>query len=153
VILWNQVASGILYNSWDAHYQRVNVLQFSHDGAAILSGSEDSGLSVWSVSRLVPTIFLIDHRVFALAVQLITFILTRLLDDDLQSEIPVSYCTLISHTLPVTDIICGVGSFPTCRVLSSSVDHTAKACDRLIFANHRTQFVGSSYGTCPQNLF
>ena len=30
------------------------------------------------------------------------------------------------HTLPVTDIICGVGVFPDCRVLTSSIDHSVK---------------------------
>ena len=30
------------------------------------------------------------------------------------------------HTLPVTDIICGIGIFPDCRVLTSSIDHSVK---------------------------
>ncbi len=42
-----------MYNSWDAHYRQVTVLRFTHDGAALLSGSEDSGVSVWSVSRSI----------------------------------------------------------------------------------------------------
>lgn len=50
----------------------------------------------------------------------------RLLDDDLQNELPTPYCTLLDHTLPVTDIVCGVGLFPTCRVLTSSLDHSVK---------------------------
>ncbi|KAG5638350.1 hypothetical protein H0H81_000483 [Sphagnurus paluster] len=50
IYLW-EVASGILYNAWDAHYRQVTVLRFTVDGAALLSGSEDSGVSVWSVSR------------------------------------------------------------------------------------------------------
>ncbi|KAL0953524.1 hypothetical protein HGRIS_004745 [Hohenbuehelia grisea] len=102
IYLW-EIASGILYNSWDAHYRRVVVLKFTHDSAALLSGSEDSGVSVWSVSRL--------------------------LDDDLQNELPMPYCTLSDHTLPVTDIVCGVGCFPTCRVLTSSVGHSVKLWD------------------------
>ncbi|EGN96624.1 hypothetical protein SERLA73DRAFT_184727 [Serpula lacrymans var. lacrymans S7.3] len=102
IYLW-EVASGILYNSWDAHYQKVNVLRFTHDGAGLVSGSEDSGVSVWSVSRLV--------------------------DDSLQTELPAPFCTLSDHTLPVTDIICGVGAFPSCRILTASVDHTVKLWD------------------------
>ncbi|KAH7929113.1 WD40 repeat-like protein [Leucogyrophana mollusca] len=102
IYLW-EVASGILYNSWDAHYRQVNVLKFTHDGAALVSGSEDSGVGVWSVSRLV--------------------------DDDLQNELVTPYCTLSDHTLPVTDIICGFGAFPTCRILTASVDHTVKLWD------------------------
>ncbi|KAJ7173763.1 WD40 repeat-like protein [Mycena filopes] len=102
IYLW-EVASGILFNSWDAHYRQVTVLKFTHDGAALLSGSEDSGLSVWSVSRL--------------------------LDDDTHSDLPLPYCVLSDHTLPITDIACGIGAFPNCRVLSSAVDHSVKLWD------------------------
>ncbi|KAJ7281918.1 WD40 repeat-like protein [Mycena rebaudengoi] len=102
IYLW-EVSSGILFNSWDAHYRQVTVLKFTHDGVALLSGSEDSGVSVWSVSRL--------------------------LDDDMHSDLPLPYCVLSDHTLPVTDIVCGIGPFPNCRVLSSSVDHSVKLWD------------------------
>ncbi|KAJ7355605.1 WD40 repeat-like protein [Mycena albidolilacea] len=102
IYLW-EIASGILFNSWDAHYRQVTVLKFTHDGAALLSGSEDSGVSVWSVSRM--------------------------LDDDVASDLPLPYCVLSDHTLPVTDIACGIGAFPNCRVLSSSVDHSVKLWD------------------------
>ncbi|KAJ7132140.1 WD40 repeat-like protein [Mycena epipterygia] len=102
IYLW-EVASGILFNSWDAHYRQVTVLKFTHDGVALLSGSEDSGVSVWSVSRL--------------------------LDDEMHSDLPLPYCVLSDHTLPVTDIACGIGPFPNCRVLSSAVDHSVKLWD------------------------
>ncbi|KAF8075050.1 WD40-repeat-containing domain protein [Lyophyllum atratum] len=102
IYLW-EVASGILYHSWDAHYRQVTVLRFTLDGAALISGSEDSGVSVWSVSRL--------------------------LDEEQQTDLPLPYCTLSDHTLPVTDIVCGIGSFPNCRVLTSSVDHSVKLWD------------------------
>ncbi|TFY58203.1 hypothetical protein EVG20_g8242 [Dentipellis fragilis] len=102
IYLW-EVASGIMYHSWEAHYRQVTVLRFTHDGAALLSGSEDSGVSVWSVSRL--------------------------LDDDAQNELPTPYASLSDHTLPITDIVCGMGPFPSCRVLTASVDHSVKAWD------------------------
>ncbi|EPS94549.1 hypothetical protein FOMPIDRAFT_148872 [Fomitopsis schrenkii] len=102
IFLW-EVASGIMYNAWDAHYRQVNVLRFTQDGAALVSGSDDSSVSVWSVSRL--------------------------LDDDLQNELPTPYCNLSDHSLPITDIVCGAGSFPSCRILTSSADHTAKLWD------------------------
>ncbi|KAJ7113691.1 WD40 repeat-like protein [Mycena crocata] len=102
IYLW-EVASGVLFNSWDAHYRQVSVLKFTHDGVALLSGSEDSGVSVWSVSRL--------------------------LDDDVHSDLPLPYCILSDHTLPITDIACGIGPFPNCRVLSSAVDHSVKLWD------------------------
>ena len=40
-----------MYNSWEAHYRKVTVLRFTPDGEALLSGSEDSGVAVWSVFR------------------------------------------------------------------------------------------------------
>ena len=40
------------------------------------------------------------------------------------------YCTLSDHTLPVTDVVCGFGPFPNCRVLTSSLDHSVKVCDK-----------------------
>ncbi|KAG2070200.1 WD40 repeat-like protein [Suillus decipiens] len=102
IYLW-EVASGILYNSWDAHYRHVNVLKFTHDGAALISGSDDSGVNVWSVARIV--------------------------DNDTQNELPTPYCMLSDHTLPVKDIVCGLGAFPTCRVLTASLDHSVKLWD------------------------
>ncbi|GBE86365.1 Pre-rRNA-processing protein [Sparassis crispa] len=98
-----EIASGVMYNAWDAHYRQVTVLRFTHDGSALLSGSKDSGVSVWSVSRL--------------------------LDEDLQNELPTPYCSLTDHTLPVTDVVCGVGLFPSCRVLTASADHSVKLWD------------------------
>ncbi|KAI0073256.1 WD40 repeat-like protein [Panus rudis PR-1116 ss-1] len=102
VYLW-EIASGIMYNAWDAHYRQVNVLRFTHDSAALLSGSEDSAVGIWCMSRL--------------------------LDDSLQHEPPTPFLTLTDHTLPVTDIACGIGLFPTCRILTASVDHSVKLWD------------------------
>ncbi|KAK0202802.1 WD40 repeat-like protein [Desarmillaria ectypa] len=102
IYLW-EVSSGVLFNSWDAHYREITVLRFTQDGAALISGSQDSGVSVWSVSRL--------------------------LDDDLQNELVLPYCTLTDHTLSITDSICGLGTFPTCRVLTASIDHSVKLWD------------------------
>ncbi|KAI0320863.1 WD40-repeat-containing domain protein [Amylostereum chailletii] len=102
IYLW-EIASGILYNSWEAHYRKVTVLRFTRDGEALVSGSEDSGVSVWSLSRLI--------------------------DEDAQLEVPMAYASLSDHTLPVTDIACGVGPFPSCRILTSSVDHSVKLWD------------------------
>lgn len=52
----------------------------------------------------------------------------RLLDEETQNEPLMPYCTLSDHTLPVTDIICGIGLFPESRVLTSSLDHSVKVC-------------------------
>ncbi|RXW12812.1 hypothetical protein EST38_g13043 [Candolleomyces aberdarensis] len=87
IYFW-EVSSGILYNAWDAHYRSVNVLRFTSDGAALVSGSDDSG-----------------------------------------SELPTPFCTLTDHTLPVTEIVCGIGIFPNCRVMTASADHSVKIWD------------------------
>jgi hypothetical protein len=50
----------------------------------------------------------------------------RLVDNGLQDDLPSAYCTFSDHTLPVTDIQVGVGRFPRIRVLTASLDHTAK---------------------------
>ncbi|GJE91052.1 WD40 repeat-like protein [Phanerochaete sordida] len=92
-----------MYNAWDAHYRQVSVLRFTQDSAALLSGSEDSAVNVWSVARL--------------------------LDDSTQNELPAPYATLSDHTLPVTDLVVGAGAFPRCRVLTASVDHSVKVWD------------------------
>ncbi|KAG8987017.1 Pre-rRNA-processing protein ipi3 [Tulasnella sp. JGI-2019a] len=102
IYLW-EIASGILFNSFEAHYRQTNVLRFTTDGAALISGSEDSGVSVWAMSHL--------------------------LDNDKHHEMPTPYCSLPDHTLPITDIACGVGPFPSCRVLTSSLDNSCKLWD------------------------
>jgi hypothetical protein len=50
----------------------------------------------------------------------------RLVDNELQNELATPHRSLTDHTLQITDIQCGVGTFLTCRILTSSVDHTAK---------------------------
>ena len=55
--------------------------------------------------------------------------LRRLVDNDLQHELATPYCTLSDHTLPITDIACSFGIFPTNRVLTSSLDHSVKVWD------------------------
>ncbi|THH13451.1 hypothetical protein EW146_g6764 [Bondarzewia mesenterica] len=52
-----------------------------------------------------------------------------LLDDDLQNEVPTPYTHFSDHTLPITDILCGIGDFPLCRLLTASVDHSVKLWD------------------------
>lgn len=96
----------------------MNVLRFTRDGAALVSGSDDSGVSVWSTSRYV---YILSE---ALVTSLFDF--HRLLDEDTEADLVTPFCTLSDHTLPVTDIVCGVGPFPACRVLTSSMDHSVK---------------------------
>ncbi|KAF8317122.1 WD40 repeat-like protein [Clavulina sp. PMI_390] len=102
IYLW-EVASGIMFNSWEAHYRRIAVMKFTPDGGALATGSDDSTVSVWAIASL--------------------------LDSSLSSDIPNAFYTLTDHTLPITDIVCGVGTFPRCRILTSSLDNSCKIID------------------------
>lgn len=46
-----QVASGIMFNSWEAHYRRIGVVKFTQDGGALVTGSDDSTVAVWPMAR------------------------------------------------------------------------------------------------------
>ena len=76
----------------------------------------------------------------------------RLLDEATQTDLPTTYCNFTDHTLPVTDIVCGVGAFPSCRILTSSVDHTVKV--RFRSSIYATRFFTTlrSYGTLLRRL-
>ncbi|OCB86366.1 pre-rRNA-processing protein IPI3 [Sanghuangporus baumii] len=52
-----------------------------------------------------------------------------LLANELQHETPTPYWSLSDHTLPITDINCGIGPFPCCRILTASIDHSVKLWD------------------------
>ncbi|CAG8492759.1 11137_t:CDS:10 [Scutellospora calospora] len=49
--------------------------------------------------------------------------------NDSTDESPAPFYSWSGHSLPITDIICGIGSFRTARVLTSSLDHTCKLWD------------------------
>lgn len=50
----------------------------------------------------------------------------RLLDEDLQSELPTPFCSFTDHTLPVKDLYVGIGAFQYGRIFTSSLDQTVK---------------------------
>ncbi|KAF8325836.1 uncharacterized protein EI90DRAFT_3291620, partial [Cantharellus anzutake] len=53
----------------------------------------------------------------------------RLLDNQMQHEIPAPYIMFSDHTLPVTDIHCGIGLYSQSRIITSSIDNTCKLWD------------------------
>ncbi|TIB78498.1 hypothetical protein E3Q23_00706 [Wallemia mellicola] len=55
-----------------------------------------------------------------------SFVASGLLDEDLQGQLPVPYCTYTDHTLPVKDLYVGLGEFPDARIYTSSLDQTVK---------------------------
>ncbi|GAA6041945.1 hypothetical protein JCM8097_000236 [Rhodosporidiobolus ruineniae] len=94
LFLW-EVSTGSLLVTVDAHYRAVSVLAFSDDGAALVSGSEDATVSVWSIGRLLNS-------------------------TPMNPTTPLA--TLSDHTLPVTDPCVGVGAFPECRLMNASLN-------------------------------
>ncbi|RUP24752.1 WD40-repeat-containing domain protein [Jimgerdemannia flammicorona] len=101
IYVW-EISTGNLLRSFDAHYKRVSVLRFASDDSALVSGSEDAGVNVWLLSNLL---------------------------DNSSDDAPTPYYSWSDHTLPISDIVCGVGSFRTARVLTGSLDHTCKVSD------------------------
>ncbi|TNY18941.1 Pre-rRNA-processing protein IPI3 [Rhodotorula diobovata] len=101
VFLW-EVSSGNLLVTVDAHYRAVSALEFSDDGAALVSASEDAGVCVWAIGRLLAAT---------------------------PMNPPAPFATLSDHTLAVTDVRVGLGTFPHCRVMTASMDSTVKIWD------------------------
>ncbi|KAK3807447.1 MAG: WD40-repeat-containing domain protein [Linnemannia gamsii] len=99
--IW-EIATGILHRTFDAHYKKITVLRFSADDTVMFSGSEDASVHVWMLNSLL---------------------------DDGQTESPAPHYSWTDHTLPITDIQCGVGRFHGSRVVTSSMDHTCKLWD------------------------
>lgn len=137
-----------MYNSWDAHYRQVTVLRFTPDGEALLSGSDDSGITVWSVFRFASIV-----NTLAPHASQMSYSFGRLLDDSVRNEIPEAYADLSDHTLPITDIACGFGPFPSCRVLTASTDHSVKVWLHFFFQTVTCSVTDypKSYGTSIQS--
>ncbi|KAF9364201.1 Pre-rRNA-processing protein ipi3 [Mortierella sp. NVP85] len=98
-----EIATGILHRTFDAHYKKVTVLRFSSDDTVLFSGSEDAAVHVWMFNSL--------------------------LDDSHTDTSPAPHYSWTDHTLPITDIQCGVGRFHGARIVTSSLDHTCKLWD------------------------
>ncbi|KAF9996413.1 Pre-rRNA-processing protein ipi3 [Modicella reniformis] len=98
-----EVATGILHRTFDAHYKKITVLRFSSDDTVLFSGSEDAAVHVWMLNSLV--------------------------DDSYTDTSPAPHYSWTEHTLPITDIQCGVGRFHGARIVTSSLDHTCKLWD------------------------
>ncbi|KAI9312159.1 WD40-repeat-containing domain protein [Dichotomocladium elegans] len=102
VYIW-QVATGLLLKVFEAHFRRITRLAFSGDDATLLTASEDAGIHVWLVGQL--------------------------LEHEADQGRPVPLFSWSDHTLPVTDLVVGMGTMSTARVFTSSVDSTVKVWD------------------------
>lgn len=49
-----------------------------------------------------------------------------LVDNQTSFDIPEPYCSFSGHTLAVSDAVVGFGKFPSCRIISASLDCSVK---------------------------
>uniref|UniRef100_A0A8C7M7X9 WD repeat domain 18 n=1 Tax=Oncorhynchus kisutch TaxID=8019 RepID=A0A8C7M7X9_ONCKI len=97
IYLW-EVSSGNLLAILSRHYQDLTCLRFSDDSSHFISGGKDNLALVWSLASVVQ------------------------LDP---SHTPEPRHVLSRHSLPITDIHCGLMG-PQARVATASLDQTVK---------------------------
>ncbi|PLW40295.1 hypothetical protein PCANC_11161 [Puccinia coronata f. sp. avenae] len=100
VLLW-ELSTGTLLANFDAHYKSITCLAFTDDEAALITASEDSMCSIWSIPTLVDEAF-----------------------DSNLSHTP--YSIFSDHTLPISDVFVSSGCFPDLRIFTASLDQTIK---------------------------
>ena len=111
-----QIASGLLLSSFDAHYRSILTLTFSPTSQLLISSSEDSSTFVWSVTRLVDN------------------------DPRLMNALPEPWGALEGHSLAVVCVGVGKGGGPAGvegRVWTGSMDGTVKVRRRFINTSAR----------------
>ncbi|OCU00478.1 WD repeat-containing protein 18 isoform X2 [Xenopus laevis] len=100
IYLW-EVSTGHLLAILNSHYQDVTCLTFTDDSSHIISGAKDSLVLVWGLYSVL---------------QVET------------SRGPEPRYVWSRHSLPITDVQCGIGG-PQARVATSSLDQTIKLWD------------------------
>lgn len=86
--------SGQLLNTVSNHYQKIEVLTWSHDGRLIVSGGHDNNVNVWEFHKVLSG----------------------------ESNCSPLY-SFTNHSMPVTDLYLGFGGFKS-RLFTSSLDNT-----------------------------
>ncbi|XP_066491656.1 WD repeat-containing protein 18 [Tiliqua scincoides] len=97
IYLW-EVSSGNLLAILSRHYQDLSCLAFTDDSSHFLSGAKDSLVIVWNLYSVLQS----DH-----------------------SQNPEPRHVWSRHSLPITDLCCGIGG-PMARAATASLDQTAK---------------------------
>ncbi|XP_063313439.1 WD repeat-containing protein 18 [Pelobates fuscus] len=100
IYLW-EVCTGRLLAIMNCHYQDVTCLTFTDDSSHFLSGAKDSLVMVWNIYSVL--------QVEA-------------------SRVPEPRHMWSHHSLPITDLQCGIGG-PQSRAVTSSLDQTVKLWD------------------------
>ncbi|XP_072338778.1 WD repeat-containing protein 18 isoform X2 [Scyliorhinus torazame] len=109
IYLW-EVSTGNLLLTLNRHYQDLTCIRFTDDSSHLISGGKDNLVLVWSLCSVLQVSF---------------------------ARMPEPRYIWSRHTLPVTDIHCGVGG-PLSRVATASLDQTVKlwelSCGELLMS-------------------
>nr|XP_056701121.1 WD repeat-containing protein 18 [Euleptes europaea] len=97
IYLW-EVSSGNLLAILNRHYQDLSCLAFTDDSSHFLSGAKDCLVIVWNLCSVLQ----VEH-----------------------GQSPEPRHVWSRHSLPITDLCCGVGG-PMARAATASLDQTAK---------------------------
>lgn len=95
--IW-ETSTGRLHRSFDAHYRKVSTIRFASDDSVIISASDDASVKIWLIASLL----------------------------DADNDSPEPLATWSEHTLPISDVVIGLGSYASCRVFTASLDSTVK---------------------------
>ena len=96
-----EVSTGRLVRTWPAHFKAVSAMAFASEGSALVTASEDTVVSAWSLATL--------------------------LDPARADELPVPMHTWSEHALPVTAVAIGRGGAGGAAIVASaSADRSVK---------------------------
>ncbi|MBN3284727.1 WDR18 protein, partial [Polyodon spathula] len=118
IYLW-EVSTGSLLAVLNRHYQDLTCLRFTDDSSHFISGGKDNLALVWSICSV--------------------------LQED-PSQTPEPRHVWARHSLPITDIHCGLMG-PQARVATASLDQTVKVVHRKVWAQDEARLVSSFLGT------
>ncbi|KAJ1966777.1 Pre-rRNA-processing protein ipi3 [Dimargaris xerosporica] len=123
--LW-EASTGRLAQTWDAHYKAATCVRFSRDAAAIVSGSEDAVVCVWSLADVLEPLGNRDSGPMIPALATSHGASAGSALGLAGGESPCAAFTWTDHTLPITDIACGFGLGAYARIVTASRDRTCK---------------------------
>jgi len=115
IAVWD-VSSGELLALLRRHYLAVNVIRFSDDSGALISGGADGLVLAWDLPSSLSSTISFHHG-------------DGLNDSKQQQQQQSLLHTWSGHSLAVTDLHVGSGAFSLARVASASADHTVRLWD------------------------
>ncbi len=112
VYIWH-VPSGECVKVFDVHYKGVSAIAFTDDDAFMLTGGDDGILNVWILGELLEAEDLLSNKLLSTTT---SSMLTRL----------TPHIEFSNHSLPITNIYCGVNASGGGKIITSSLDRTVK---------------------------